>query len=189
MHSVYAVLRIPSLSAQQQPHQPWRRSFRRSTISPQLGAAPAARGPRENPTVIERGGFRPGLLPWVGRLEQTLKLMTVAVVLAVQALAVGPTATPADAADPPNSWTNERILDCDGHTVVGYLTPAGFGSAFHVSGSTDVIKPKHVEVIFPDMTQPVVTADVPGFEDKARTVHCTYTDPAGLFVHFIGLRN
>ena len=101
-------------------------------------------------------------------------------------LAVG---APALAADPPASWSNERILTCDGQTVVAYLTPAGFGSAFHVSGSTAIIKPKHVEVIFPGESDPVVTLDVPGFENSdATTVHCTYTDPAGLFVDLTGVR-
>jgi hypothetical protein len=80
-------------------------------------------------------------------------------------------------------------LNCDGTTVDTYLTPGGFGTPFQVVGSTDVITPKHVEVVFPGETQPVTTLDVPGFQvnDKS-TVHCTYTDPAGLFVDFIGLR-
>lgn len=105
------------------------------------------------------------------------------------ALILGWAAAPAVAADPPQSWTNERILTCNGQTVTAYLTPAGFGSAFHVSGSTDVIKAKHVEVIFPGETEPVTTVDVPGFDSNgANTVHCTYTDPAGLFVNLTGVR-
>jgi hypothetical protein len=59
-------------------------------------------------------------------------------------------------------------------------------------GSTDVIKPKHVEVVFPapNTTEPVTTLDVPGFDEtRPDAVHCTYTDPAGLFVDFTGLRN
>ena len=100
-------------------------------------------------------------------------------------------AGPAVAASPPPSWTNERILTCDGATVTAYLTPAGFGSSFHVVGSTDVIKPKHVEVIFPGdpNEERVVTFDVPGFDKNQReTVHCSYTDPAGLRVFFDGIR-
>ena len=108
---------------------------------------------------------------------------------AVAVLAAAVLAAPAVAADPPASWTNERILTCDGQLVTAYLTPAGFGSAFHVSGSTDIIKPKHVEVTFPGQTDPVVTVDVPGFNaNKATQVHCTYTDPAGLFVDLLGVR-
>jgi hypothetical protein len=75
-------------------------------------------------------------------------------------------------------------------TVEAYLTPAGFGSSFHVVGSTDIIKPKHVEVVFPDTGERVTTLDVPGFdESKHATVRCTYTDPAGLFVEFTGVRS
>ena len=96
----------------------------------------------------------------------------------------------AGADSPPPSWQNERILDCGGGMRVdAFLTPAGFGSAFHVVGSSDVIKPKHVEVVFPGTTAPVTTYDVPGFtRNAAGTVHCTYTDPAGLYVDFYGLR-
>ena len=105
------------------------------------------------------------------------------------ALVLAWAATPAMAADPPGSWTNERIMVCDGETVTAYLTPAGFGSAFHVSGSTEVIKPKHVEVVFPGETDPVTTVDVPGFtSNSASTIHCTYTDPAGVLVELIGVR-
>ena len=105
-------------------------------------------------------------------------------------LAVGAVATPAWAGDPPTSWTNERVLDCDGQQVVAFLTPAGFGSAFHLSGSTDIIKPKHVEVTFPGQSDPVVTVDVPGFAvNNVRLVHCTYTDPDGLFVDLVGVRS
>ena len=93
------------------------------------------------------------------------------------------------AADPPDSWTNLRVLDCDGTTVEAYLTPAGFGSSFQLVGGTDIIKPKHVEVVFPGTTEPVTTFDVPGFDRNGHdTVECSYTDPAGLLVHFIGVR-
>lgn len=112
---------------------------------------------------------------------------TVALCAATSTLSAGP----AVAASPPPSWTNERILSCDGTTVTAYLTPAGFGSAFHVVGSTDVIKPKQVEVIFPnDPTEErVVTFDVPGFDRNGQaTVHCSYEDPLGLVVFFDGVR-
>jgi hypothetical protein len=93
------------------------------------------------------------------------------------------------AADPPDSWTNLRVLDCGDTTVEAYLTPAGFGSSFHVVGDTDIIKPKHVEVVFPGTTEPVTTFDVPGFDAQHHTtVECRYEDPAGLKVHFIGIR-
>jgi len=96
---------------------------------------------------------------------------------------------PAQAADPPDSWTNLRILDCDGTTVRAFLTPAGFGSSFHVVGTPDIIKPKHVDVVFPDTTEPVTTLHVPGFDGNDHaTVECSYTDPAGLRVHFVGVR-
>lgn len=95
----------------------------------------------------------------------------------------------AQAADPPDSWANQRLLDCEGTAVESYLTPAGFGSTFHVVGSTDIIKPKHVEVVFPGTTARVTTLDVPGFDRNGLgTVHCTYTDTAGLFVDFVGVR-
>ena len=117
----------------------------------------------------------------------TLNRVRVAVGLGL--VACGVVSTPAQAADPPASWTNERLLDCEGQAVVAYLTPAGFGSAFHVSGSTEVFKPVHVEVTFPGQSDPVVTVDVPGFADNnAPRVHCRYTDPAGLFVDLVAVR-
>jgi hypothetical protein len=73
--------------------------------------------------------------------------------------------------------------------VMTSVTPGGFGTPFHVVGSTDVITPKHVEVVCPGTTDRVTTFDVPGFSgDEADTVHCSYTDPAGLFVDLIGRR-
>lgn len=93
----------------------------------------------------------------------------------------------AAAESPPPSWTNERVLDCDGETVVAYLTPAGFGSAFHVVDSTDIIKPKYVVVTFEGET--FVTVDTPGFNRNGHdVVHCNYVDPAGLEVDFLGIR-
>lgn len=106
----------------------------------------------------------------------------------VTALLVGGS-TPATAADPPESWTNLRLLDCGGPPVAAYLTPAGFGSSFHVVGSTDIIKPKHVEVVFPNTSERVTTFDVPGFDrNEHATVTCKYRDPAGLRIYFIGVR-
>jgi hypothetical protein len=95
---------------------------------------------------------------------------------------------PAQADSPPPSWDKERVLNCDGQTVNTYLTPAGFGTPYHLVGSTAVIVPKHVEVIFPGQTEPVTTYDTPGFDKNAKgTADCTYTDPSGLFVHVIGI--
>ena len=98
------------------------------------------------------------------------------------------TAGPAPASPPP-SWTNERVLNCGGSTIVAYRTPAGFGSAFQVVGSTDLIEPVHVEALFPDDPDTLLTTlHVPGFEDRDGLVHCAYTDPLGLIVRFDGLR-
>ena len=118
----------------------------------------------------------------------TLSSRAAVACLAVAA-AVALPVTGAQAADPPDSWTNLRVLDCDGAQVTAYLTPAGFGSAFHVVGSTDVIKPKHVEVTT-TTGQTFVTFDTPGFDPtRSNAVHCTYVDPVGLAVSFVGLRN
>ncbi|MFK5633718.1 hypothetical protein [Ornithinimicrobium sp. LYQ103] len=98
-------------------------------------------------------------------------------------------AAPAAAADPPDRWANERVLNCDGEVVNTYLTPAGFGPPFHVVGSRDVIVPKYVSIYLADGSGPFVTVDVPGFDvDGSAVVHCTYVDPIGLSVEFWGLR-
>lgn len=108
--------------------------------------------------------------------------------LLTAAAALGASAAAADS--PPPSWTNERVLTCDGQTVTTYLTPAGFGTPFHVVGSPDVIVPKYVEVILPGGTDPIVTVDVPGFNaNREDATHCTYVDPVGLAVDFWGLRS
>ncbi|MDT0213965.1 hypothetical protein Q9R29_08700 [Rothia sp. ARF10] len=100
---------------------------------------------------------------------------------------IAPAAASADS--PPGSWTNERILVCDGVEVRTFLTPAGFGTPFHVAGSPDVIIPKHVEVVFEAGADPVVTLDVPGFDVTGpNATRCGYVDPAGLVVDFVGLR-
>ena len=113
--------------------------------------------------------------------------------LAVAALVAGGAvlAAPAASADsPPPSWTKERVMTCDGEPVTTYLTPAGFGTPFHVVGSTDVIVPKHVEVTPSPGAGPYVTIDVPGFDrDRAVATHCSYTDPDGWVVDFWGLRS
>ncbi|HLS45207.1 MAG TPA: hypothetical protein VK045_07210 [Ornithinicoccus sp.] len=87
------------------------------------------------------------------------------------------------------SWTNERVLECDEGTVETYLPPAGFGAPFHIVGSTDVIVPKHVEVVLPGGEGPFVTIHVPGFDaTKKGSMHCWYVDPIGLEVEFWGIR-
>lgn len=109
--------------------------------------------------------------------------------VALVAVLLGSGAAPAQAADPPDSWTNLRLLNCGGTRLEAYLTPAGFGSSFHVVGSTDIIKPKHVEVVFPNSSERVTTFDVPGFDPTQHAgVECSYVDPLGLRVYFIGLR-
>ena len=91
------------------------------------------------------------------------------------------------ATSPPDSWTNLRVLDCDGETVVTYLTPAGFGTPFNIVGSEDVIIPKYVEVTINGST--FVTLSVPGFDHSGPdVVACSYVDPVGLEVAFLGLR-
>ncbi len=98
-------------------------------------------------------------------------------------------AGPVGAAAPPPSWENERVLSCEGEEVVAYFTPGGVFTAFNVVDSTDVIVPKHVEVVFPGQTDSVVTLHVPGFERNHRdTVTCTYTDPQELDITLIGVR-
>ena len=56
--------------------------------------------------------------------------------------------------------------------------------------ATDVIVPKHVEVVgLPGTTGSVVTLHVPGFDRNRRdTVTCTYTDPRELDITLIGVR-
>jgi hypothetical protein len=96
---------------------------------------------------------------------------------------------PVSAAAPPPGWDNARLLDCDGEMVEAFFTPGGVFTAFNVVDNTDVIVPKHVEVVFPGETEPVVTRHVPGFDKNARdTVTCTYTDPAGLAITLTGVR-
>lgn len=110
---------------------------------------------------------------------------------ATLALAVASLGVPAAFADaPPASWTNERVITCDGQTVNTYLTPAGFGTPFHVVGSTDVIIPKYVEVVLPDDPETTyITVNAPGFNrEHPAATHCTYEDPAGLQVDFWGVR-
>jgi hypothetical protein len=90
---------------------------------------------------------------------------------------------------PPPSWTQERVLECDGGTVRTYLTPAGFGTPFHLVGSTGLIIPRYVEVVLPTGEGPYVTVDVPGFDAGAESaVHCWYVDPVGLEVELWGVR-
>jgi hypothetical protein len=84
---------------------------------------------------------------------------------------------------------NQRILTCGGEQVVTYLSGGGFGTPYHVVGSTEVIVPKIVTVIFPGSDDPVTTLYVPGFDvNQAGTVNCSYTDPQGLKISVIGLR-
>ena len=80
-------------------------------------------------------------------------------------------------------------MNCDGEIVEAFFTPGGVFTAFNIVDSTDVIVPKHVEVVFPGETEPVTTLDVPGFrKNNVDTVTCTYTDPAGLSIALTGLR-
>jgi hypothetical protein len=98
------------------------------------------------------------------------------------------TAGAAQATAPSTGWEDRRSLACAGEgTVVTYLTPAGFGTPYHVVDSTDVIVPMHVVATRGDVT--VTSIDVPGFDpERADAVRCTYTDPAGFFVTVDGIR-
>ena len=132
-------------------------------------------------------GFSGGARRRQRSTHATRGMLAATILACVAALVAAPSAT-ADAPAP--SWSNERILTCDGETVHTFLTPAGFGTPFNVVGETDVIIPKYVEVVFTPGTSPVVTLQVPGFDRTAeRAVHCTYVDPVGLAVDFWGLRS
>ena len=90
---------------------------------------------------------------------------------------------------PPSSWTDLRILNCDGATVEAAFTPGGVFTSFHLLGSSGVIVPKHVEVVFPGTSEHVTTLHVPGFDKNRREVTtCQYVDPAGLAVMIVGIR-
>jgi hypothetical protein len=109
--------------------------------------------------------------------------------VAVAAVAVSAVAGAGPAAaEPDEGWTNARLLDCGGEIVRTNLTPAGFGTPFHVVGSTDVIVPMHTETVVDGRL--IVAIDVPGFDPtRDDAVTCTYTDPAGLFVTVSGIRS
>jgi hypothetical protein len=113
---------------------------------------------------------------------------TAVVTLAALGIVAVPTVSSADS--PPSKWTNLRSLDCDGAIVEAAFAPGGVFTAFHVVGSSDVIVPKHVEVVFPGTTEPVTTLHVPGFDKNNRdVVTCRYVDPAGLSVTIVGVRS
>lgn len=96
-------------------------------------------------------------------------------------------AAPAQATAPPPKWDNLRVLDCgsDG-TVTTYLAPPGIGTPFNVVDSTEVLYPVKLIVtgtVNGQVYDHVTTLDNPGFgKNNAATIHCTYTDPVGLFV-------
>ena len=109
-------------------------------------------------------------------------------VVSVSACAVAMAPAAASADSPPSSWTNLRTMSCDGTTVEAAFAPGGVFTSFHVVGSSDVIVPKHVEVVFPGTTEPVTTLHVPGFDRNKRDVStCQYVDPDGLAVTIIGI--
>ena len=93
----------------------------------------------------------------------------------------------AQATSPPDSWTNERVIECDGAEVRTFLTPAGFGTPFNIVGSSELIIPKYVQVTIDGDT--FTTVDVPGFNPNGpHVVACAYTDPRGFLVEFLGIR-
>src|SRR6187551_2170268 len=95
-------------------------------------------------------------------------------------LAAAATSTAGAAKD----WTNPRTLECDGGVVLEtFLTPAGFGTPFHVEGSTAVFVPKIVTV-----NGSIVTRFTTGaISNAVDELTCRYTDPAGLEVEVIGV--
>jgi hypothetical protein len=112
---------------------------------------------------------------------------TVVASLAACGMVAVPTVASADS--PPSKWTNLRSLNCDGAIVEAAFAPGGVFTSFHVVGSSDVIVPKHVEVVLPGTTEPVTTLHVPGFDKNNRdVVTCRYVDPAGLNVTIVGVR-
>src|SRR3954466_953763 len=118
--------------------------------------------------------------------RSTTAVKSVVTTLAACAMAAAPGVASADS--PPSSWTNLRTLNCNGVPVEAAFAPGGVFTSFHLVGSSDVIVPKHVEVVFPGTTEPVTTLDVPGFANNNRSVvTCHYVDPAGLAVTIIGI--
>ena len=75
------------------------------------------------------------------------------IVVAVAAGGIVAVPPMASADSPPPSWTNLRDMTCDGVSAQAAFAPGGVFTSFHVIGSSDVIVPKHVEVIFPDETE------------------------------------
>ncbi len=78
-------------------------------------------------------------------------------------------ASASQATSPPPSWTNLRVITCDGVELTTYLAPPGFGTPFNIVGSTDVIIPKFVQVTTPD-NQTFITRNVPGFNPDGPTL-------------------
>jgi hypothetical protein len=94
------------------------------------------------------------------------------------------TAFGATAAAAGPGWANQRTLTCsDGLTRDALLTPAGFGTPFHIVASTSVFVPRVVTV---DGT--VVTILQPGAtRDAIDELTCAYTDPSGRSVEVRGI--
>ena len=111
------------------------------------------------------------------------RAVSLTVTLLTALIAIGP----ARATSPPDSWVNERIIECDGVEVRTFLTPAGFGTPFNIVGSSEVIIPKFVQVTIDGDT--FTTVNIPGFDPKGlHVVACAYTDPRGFLVEFLGIR-
>lgn len=119
-------------------------------------------------------------------MNKTSSQVTTAVTLMVSGAIAIP--APASADSPSPQWNNLRTLSCDGATVEAAFAPGGVFTSFHVVGSSDVIVPKHVEVVLPGTTEPVTTLHVPGFDNNSRdVVTCQYVDPGGLEVTIVGV--
>jgi len=94
----------------------------------------------------------------------------------VTALAAGPVS-----AEP--SPGSERTLTCtDGSVLSTTLAPGGFGTPYHVTGTTSVLVPRIATV------NGVTVINHPGaLVDAVDEVTCSYTDPAGAFIVVVGL--
>ena len=118
-------------------------------------------------------------------MKQSAKLRAIGTALIT--LGAGMVISTTHAASPPDSWVNERIIECDGVEIQTFLGPPGFGTPFNIVGSSEVIIPKVVVVTFDGQT--FTTRSVPGFDiDGPHVVECSYTDPVGAFIHFWGIR-
>jgi len=94
----------------------------------------------------------------------------VAILLAASVVAAAPAGSP-------------RTLSCvGGETLQTVLGPGGFGTPYHIVGTTQVLVPR-VAVV-----DGATVINQPGSANDAVTeISCSYTDPAGRFITVTGL--